>query len=111
MAAVGIAFLFALFALVAPLALYWFVREEDPDPDRTTSWREAREGASEDVYGSGNEAASDRESGFGSDRESEFRSDFGDGSRSDRGDGSRSDRDDRDRRTRGDRDDDGNHWG
>ena len=95
MAAIGMAFLFVLFAVVAPLALYWFVREEDPDPDRTTSWRDARDRASEDVYGDRNEAARDRESGL----------------RSDRGDGSRSDRDDRGRRTRGDRDDDGNHWG
>jgi len=86
MAALGIGVLFVLFAVLAPLALYWFVREEDPDPSRTTSWREARDRASEDVYGDRNAATGDRESGF------------------------RSDRDDRGRRTRGERDDDGNHW-
>jgi len=85
MAAVGFAVLFVLFAVLAPLALYWFVREEDPDPSRTTSWGEARDRASEDVYG----------------RRSE-ESDAGRDGRADRGRRTRDDRGDRD---------DGNHWG
>ena len=85
MAGVGIGVLFVLFAVLAPLALYWFVREEDPDPNRTTSWREARDRASEDVYGRRNED-------------------------SDVGRDGRADRTRRTRDDRGDRDD-GNHWG
>ncbi|WP_323674820.1 hypothetical protein [Halorubellus sp. PRR65] len=53
MAAVGFAFLFVLFALVLPVALYWFVSAEDPDPRQTTSWNEAQDRASRDTFGGG----------------------------------------------------------
>ncbi|MFC6951722.1 hypothetical protein [Halorubellus litoreus] len=84
MAAVGFAFLFVLFALVLPLALYWFVKGEDPDPSETTSWNDARDRASSDTFGGGRR---DRDGRDGDDRE--------------------------DRGSRGSDDDrgvDGNHW-
>lgn len=65
MAAIGFGFLFLVFALVLPLALYWFVRGEDPDPGETASWDDARDRASRDTYGSGR-----RERDDGDDRES-----------------------------------------
>jgi hypothetical protein len=82
MAAIGIAFIVVLFAVAAPVALYWFVRAEEPDPDRTASWDTARSQARND--------ARDRR----------------DGERADR-DGERADRDER-----GTEDEvGGNHWG
>jgi hypothetical protein len=110
MAAIGVGFVFVLFVVAAPLALYWFVREEDPDPGQTTSWGEARERATEDHFGGGGRADDDRNARRDSDRDHGTRSNRGDRrdsghdrrTRSNRGDRRDSDRDDRD---------DGNHWG
>jgi hypothetical protein len=89
----GVGVVFVAFVVVAPLALYWFVREEDPNPDQTTSWGEARANATEDRFGDG--ARSGRES-----RRDESARRAGEDERGEKND----------RQTRDDRDD-GNHWG
>ncbi|WP_227131940.1 hypothetical protein [Halorubellus salinus] len=61
MAAVGFAFLFVVFAFVLPLALYWFVKAEDPDPGQTSSWNEAQDRASRDTFGGGRRDRGDRD--------------------------------------------------
>ena len=85
MAAIGFGFLFVVFVLVLPLALYWFVQREDPDPDQTTSWNDARDRASRDTFGGGRR-----------DRDAEHGRSNGENGRDD------------DRRDRGDVA--GNHW-